>query len=106
MLYSFKLILYLDTTAISNEIKYYLTANRGNFLERQYDFYKYALLQIYYGILLKEHLPRTQEKLKRACLEHRCKRSLKLCDWSSNQVSLFLLTREAGIVNAQECDMH
>ena len=106
LLYSFKLVLYLDTTAISNQIKYYLTANRGNFLERQYDFYKYALLQIYFGLLLKKHLPRTQENLERACLEHHCKRSLKLCDWSSSQVSLFLLTREAGIVNAQGCGMH
>ena len=45
-------------------------------------------LQIYYG-LLKEHLPRTQEKLERDCLEHHCKGSLKFCDWSSTQVSLF-----------------
>ena len=33
-------------------------------------------LLIYYGLLLKEHLPRTQEKLERACLEHHCERSL------------------------------
>ena len=45
-------------------------------------------LEIYYG-LLKEHLPRTQEKLERDCLEHHCKGSLKFCDWSSTQVSLF-----------------
>ena len=44
LLYSFKLVLYLDTTAISNQIKYYLTANRGNFLKMQYGFYRYALL--------------------------------------------------------------
>ena len=43
-LYIFKLVLYLDTTAISNQIKYYLTTNRGNFLEIQYGFYRYALL--------------------------------------------------------------
>ena len=36
-------------------------------------------LQIYYGLLLKEHLPRTQEKLKRACLEHHCEVRLKIC---------------------------
>ena len=46
-------------------------------------------LQIYYGLLLKEHLPRTQEKLERACLEHHCERSLKLCDWSSTQVCFY-----------------
>ena len=63
-------------------------------------------LQIYYGALLKEHLPRTQEKLKGACLEHHFERSLKYCDWSSTQVSLFLLTGEAGIVNIQGCGMH
>ena len=56
-------------------------------------------------LLLKEYLPRTQDKLERACLEHHCERSLKLCDWSSTQVSLFLLTGEAGIVNVQGCGM-
>ena len=61
----------------------------------QYDFYRYAL-QIYCGLLLKEYLPRIQERLKRDCLEHNCERSLKLCDWSSIQVSLFLLTGGPG----------
>ena len=60
-------------------------------------------LQIYHDFLLKKHLPRTQEKLERACLEHHCERSLKLCDWSSSPVSLFLLTGEAGSVDAQDC---
>ena len=44
VLYSFKLVLYLDTTAISNQIKYHLTTNRGNFLKILYNFYRYALL--------------------------------------------------------------
>ena len=44
-------------------------------------------LEIYYGLLLKEHLPRTQEKLERDCLEFYCERSLKLCDCLSTQVS-------------------
>ena len=39
----FKLVLHLDTTAITNQIKYYLTRNRGNFLEMQYGFYGYTL---------------------------------------------------------------
>ena len=47
-------------------------------------------LQIYYGLLLKEHLPRTQKRLEHDCLEHHCERSLKLCDWSSTQVSFFI----------------
>ena len=34
-------------------------------------------LKIYYGLLLKEHLSRTQEKLERDCQEHHRKRSLK-----------------------------
>ena len=38
------IVLYIDTTAISNQIKYYLTTNRRNFLELQYGFYRYALL--------------------------------------------------------------
>ena len=63
-------------------------------------------LHIYYRLLLKEHLPRTQEKLERDCLKHHCERSLKLCDWSSTRVSLFLLTGEARIVNDQGCGMH
>ena len=60
-LYSFKFVLYLDATAISNQIKCYLTTSRGNFLEMQYDFTGMLCLQIYYGLLLKEHLPGTQE---------------------------------------------
>ena len=46
-------------------------------------------LQIYYGLLLKEHLPRTQERLEFDCLEHHCERSLKLCDWSSTRVCFY-----------------
>ena len=38
------ILIQLDTTAISNQIKYYLTKDSGNFLEMQYGFYKYALL--------------------------------------------------------------
>ena len=64
----------------------------------QYGFYR--------GFLLKEHLSSTQEKLERECLEHHCEKSLKLCGWSSTQVSLFLLTRETGTVNVQACSMH
>ena len=60
-------------------------------------------LQIYYGLLLKEHLPRTQEML--GC-EHHSKRSLKFCGRSNAQASLFLLTGEAGVVNVQDCGMH
>ena len=63
-------------------------------------------LQINYDLLLKEHLPRTQERLERDCLEHHCERTLKLCNWSRTQVSLFLLTGETRIVTIQGCGMH
>ena len=56
-------------------------------------------LQIYYGLLLKEHLLRTQEKLE-------CERSFKLCNWSSTQVYLFLLTEEVGTRSVQGGGMH
>ena len=49
-------------------------------------FYRYA---IYYGLLLKEHLPKTQEKLKSDCLEHYYERSLKSCDWSNSQICFY-----------------
>ena len=58
------------------------------------DFTGMLSFPIYYDLLLKEHLPRTQGKLERDNLEHHCERSLKLCDWSSTQVSLLLLTGE------------
>ena len=63
-------------------------------------------LQIYCGLLLKENLSRAQEKLQLDCLEHHCERSLRLCDWSSTQASLFLLTRQTGRVNLQGCGVH
>ena len=105
-MYSFKSVLYLDTTAICNQIKYYLTTNRGNFARCSVAFTGMFFLQIYDDLLLKEHLPKTQEKLERAYLESHRERSLRLCGWSSTQVSLFLLAREAGIVNVQGCGMH
>ena len=49
---------------------------------------------------------RTQEKLQLDCLEHHCERSLRLCDWSSTQASLFLLTGQTGRVNLQGCGVH
>ena len=52
-------------------------------------------LQIYYGLLLKEHLPRTQKKLERACLEQHCEGSLKFCCYSTTQTSLFLIERRS-----------
>ena len=66
---SLKLVLYLDITAISKQIKYYLTTNRGNFLEMQYGFYRYG-----HYLLLKEHLTKAQEKLQLNCLEHHYQR--------------------------------
>ena len=45
--------------------------------------------QAYCGLSLKYHLPITQERLERDYLGHYCEKSLKLCDWSSNQATLF-----------------
>ena len=73
----------------------------------QYGFYRYALHIYYDGLLLKEYLARTQERLlEREGLEDHCERLLKLCGSSSIQVSLFLLTGGAEIVNVQGCGMH
>ena len=71
----------------------------------QYGFYRF-FLQIYYGLMLKKYLPRTEKRLECDCLEDHCEGLLKLCDLSRIQVSFFLLTRGAGIVNVQDCGMH
>ena len=42
----FKLILYFDSAVISNQVKYHLTANRGNLLQVQHGFYKFTLTSI------------------------------------------------------------
>ena len=66
--------------------------DRGNFMEMQYGFYRNALLAHLLSLAVKRAFTRTQEKLERDYLKHHCERSLKLCDWSSTRVSLFLLT--------------
>ena len=43
VLYIFKLVLYFNSVIISNQIKYYLARNRGDFLQIQYGFYRHAL---------------------------------------------------------------
>ena len=58
--YVFKLVSYFDSVVISNQIKYCLATSRGTFLQVQYGFYRYNL-QIRHGLLLKDHLPRTQK---------------------------------------------
>ena len=45
--------------------------------------------------IFKEHLPRTQETLEHACLEHNCDRSLKLCNWSSNSSKFVFIDRRS-----------
>ena len=49
VLHIFKLVLYFNSTIISNQIKYYLVINIGNFLQIQYGFYMHAL-QIHYEL--------------------------------------------------------
>ena len=70
-----------------------------------YTTYRYALFVDSAMACCWKGLPKTQEKLKHDCLEHHCERWLKRCDWSSTQVSLFLLAEEAGKVNIQSCGM-
>ena len=54
-------------------------------------------LQINYGLSLKEHLPRTQERLEGDYLEHHCERSLNLCDW------LMMITGQANPPMTSSC---
>ena len=58
-LYIFKLLFYFKSVIISNQVKYYLAANRGNFLEIQYSMaFKGVLCRFSYdSLLLKEHVP-------------------------------------------------
>ena len=64
LLYSFKLVLYLDTTAISNQIKYYLTTNRGNFLEMHNGFYRYALLADLLWLVVERAFTKNSKKAR------------------------------------------
>ena len=81
------MVLYFDSTIISDKIKYYLT-KRDVFCGLDIAF----SMQIYYELFLKEHLPRIQQSqsLERNRLEHHDARSSKL--FEIVQVSLFLLT--------------
>ena len=105
LLCSFKLVLYLDTTGISNQVKYYLT-NRGNFMDNAV-----WLLQLCFAFYCE------RLAVERAFT----KNSRKAVTWlfgaspwiiiialrlSSSQVSSFLLTGEAGIANVQGCGIH
>ena len=49
VLYISKLVLYFNSSIISNQIKYYLAKNRRNFLQIQHGFYRHAL-QIHYQL--------------------------------------------------------
>ena len=48
-LYVFKLVLYFNSSIISNQIKYYLAIKRKNCLQIQYGFYRHAV-QIHYHL--------------------------------------------------------
>ena len=92
VLISFELVLYLEATAISNQIKYYLKTNKRNFLETQYGCYRYAL-----QITMPYRWKSIYQKLKKAVnvwniivKDH----SLLLCGCSSIQVSFFFFWQE------------
>ena len=100
-LYSFKLVLYLDTIANSNQIKCFLTTNSVNFLEIQYDFYRYALLADLLWLAVERVFTQSSRKagtwLFLASLSTIIK-TLWIVNYSSK---FFSLTGEAGILNVQ-----
>ena len=61
-MYSFKSVLYLDTTAICNQMKYYLTTNRGNFLEMHCGFYRYVFLADLRWLVVKRAFTKNSRK--------------------------------------------
>ena len=92
-------LMQLDTTAISNQIKYYLTTNRGNFLEMQYGFYRYVLLGDLLWLAVERAFTKNSRKTGTwlfGVLLWKIIKALWLIKYSSK-----LLTGEAGIVNAQ-----
>ena len=62
VLYIFKLVLYFNSSIISNQIKHYLAIKGRNFLQIHMAFTgmlcRFTIS--YHGLLLKEHVPRTQ----------------------------------------------
>ena len=62
VLYISKLVLYFNSIIISNQIKYYLARNKGNFLQIKYGFFRHVLPLSTVSsdsLLLKQHVPRT-----------------------------------------------
>ena len=104
-LYSFKAVLYLDTAAISNQIKYYLTTNRWNFLEMQCGFYRYALLADLLWLAVERAFTKNSGKAATWLFEALLWKIIKLLWLVKYSSNLFLLTGEAGIVNVQGCSM-
>ena len=105
ILYSFKVVLYLDTAAISNQIKYYLTTNRGNFLEMQCDFYRYALLADLLWLVVEGAFTKNSGKAATWLFEALLWKIIKLLWLVKYSSNLFLLTGEAGIMNVQGFSM-
>ena len=104
-LYSFKVVLYLDTAAISNQIKYYLTTIRWNFLEMQCGFYRYALLADLLWLAVERAFTKNSGKAATWLFEALLWKIIKLLWLVKYSNNLFLLTGEAGIVNVQGCSM-
>ena len=86
-------------------IKYYLTSNRGSFLQMQYGFYRYAL-QIHCGFfcVIGRTFTKNSGKLKRGTWLFRASwmKVIKI-SWPYEiiQVSLFLLTGGPEIANTK-----
>ena len=99
-----KLVLYFNSSIITNQIKDYLAINRRNFVEIQYGFYRHAFqIQIHYQLRWRV-IKRVYTKKSRNCLEdvwweHYDGRSLKLSHYMKLFTYSFVLNyRGAGVV--------
>ena len=99
------MVLYLDTTAISNQIKDHLTTNRRNFLEMLYGFYRYALLADLLWLVVERAFTKNSRKAGMWLFGASLWKIIKAL-WLVKYSSLFLLTGEPGIVNFQGCGMY
>ena len=100
----FQLVLYFNWIIISNQVKYYLSINRENFLQIQYGFYRHAL-QIRYLLMIACYWKNMY--LERDRLGHHDESSLNLCYCMKSfmEVCLFVFLRGGTeIVNAQSSD--
>ena len=106
VLYSFKLILYFDTTAISSQIKYYLTTNRRIFLEMQYGFCRYALLADLLWLAVERVFTKNSRKAGKWLFGASSWKIIEVL-WLVKCLSKFVfLDKRSWKVNVQSCGLH